>query len=87
MTLSERAYRRSGQWKAVGIALVIPMTGIITEWLVTYCAFSSNCPAVEKIADCRLAKLMAVAGAGKPTCDEKNLGSCRLILIVLVVPA
>jgi hypothetical protein len=63
MALYERAYRRSAQWKAVGVALGVLMAAAATEWFVTYCAFSSNCPTAEKIADWPLGKMTAIVSS------------------------
>lgn len=50
MTLYERAYSRSENWKVIAISLGLLMTLAIAEWFVTYCAFSSSCPMADKIA-------------------------------------
>jgi hypothetical protein len=63
MTSFERTYRRSGQWKAIAVAFAILVTAAATEWFVTYCAFSSNCPTAEKIGDWPLGKMKAILDA------------------------
>jgi hypothetical protein len=63
MTLYEVTERRSGTWKAVGVALGMLMALAATEWFVTYCAFSSACPMAEQFADWPLSALMSQYGA------------------------
>ncbi len=63
MTLYEGTQRRSETWKVISIALGMLMALIVTEWFVTYCAFSSSCPMAEKFADWPLSALMSQYGS------------------------
>jgi hypothetical protein len=63
MTLYGTACKPTGRWKAVGIALAIVITAAVTEWFVTYCAFSNDCPAAEKVALWPLSKMAAIVDA------------------------
>ena len=58
MALYERTEKRSGLWTAGSIAFGLLIAIAAAEFFVTHCAFSSNCPATEKIADWPLSKLV-----------------------------
>jgi hypothetical protein len=63
MTGYAKTYKRSGHWRVIGIALGVLAAATAAEWFVTYCAFSSNCPAAEQIADWPLGEEMAIVSA------------------------